>query len=242
MKENKRAAQLPSVSVCFPAYNEEATIGDVLEEAHDLLSKSGLEYEIVVCDDGSDDRTGSIIDEVAGRTPNMRALHHPRNRGIRETFEHLYSEANKDFIFLNSTDRQWDTRVLFEMVPMACEWDIVIASRKHKHYSATREFVSWCFNALPRALFGVRTFDAGAVKLVRREIIQKFPLVSRSPFTEAERLIKAARAGYRITEHPVAIMARQAGRARGVSLKSVVEATKDVWRVWWDLRRERRQP
>jgi len=126
-------------------------------------------------------------------------------------------------------------------LPDCSKWDIVIASRKHKHYSATREFVSWCFNALPHALFGVRTFDAGAVKLVRREIIQRFPLVSKSPFSEAERLIKAARAGYRITEHPVAIAPRQTGRARGVSLKSVIEAAKDVWRVWWDLRRKRSQ-
>src|SRR6185369_10593698 len=99
MNENTDTQKPPSVSVCFPAYNEEATIGDVLEEAHDLLSKSGLEYEIVVCNDGSVDRTGSIIDEIAGRRPRLRAIHHARNRGIRETFEHLYSEASKDFVF-----------------------------------------------------------------------------------------------------------------------------------------------
>jgi len=171
----------------------------------------------------------------------MLSIHHPRNRGIRETFERLYREASKDFVFLNSTDRQWDTRILFDMLPMACEWDIIIASRRHKHYSATRELVSWCFNAVPRALFGVRTFDAGAVKLMRREVIERFPLVSKSPFTEAERLIKATRAGYLVTEYPVAIAPRRAGRARGVSLKSVIEAAEDVWRVWRDLRSHREQ-
>ena len=46
-----------SVSVCFPAYNEESTIRDVLQEAHELLSASELDYEILVCNDGSADNT-----------------------------------------------------------------------------------------------------------------------------------------------------------------------------------------
>ena len=226
-----------SVSVCFPAYNEEATIADVLREAHELLSRGGVDYEILVCNDGSKDGTGEIIDQVARELPRMRVLHHERNLGIRETFEHLYREASKDFVFLNSTDRQWQTSILFEMLPLAKEWDIVIAARKKKHYGLAREIVSRSFNLIPVALFGVRTYDAGAVKLVRREIIERFELVSRSPFTEAERLIKAARAGYRITEYPVEVSARQTGKAQGVRGDVLKEAVLDVARVWWSLRR-----
>ncbi|HEX8089146.1 MAG TPA: glycosyltransferase family 2 protein [Blastocatellia bacterium] len=231
--------ELPSISVCFPAYNEEVTVGEVLQEAHDLLCASGLDYEIIVCDDGSADGTRAIIEGMAGRLPRMRALSNPRNQGIRATFERLYSEATKQFVFLNSTDQQWPTRILFDMLALTSDWDIIIASRKDKHYSATRRFVSWGFNKAPSILFGVRTYDAGAVKLVRREIIERFTLVSRSPFSEAERLIRAARAGYRITEYPVTIAARRAGRERGVSFRSVAEALKDVIRVRLDLRDKR---
>lgn len=231
-----------SVSVCFPAYNEEATIADVLREAHDLLSGSGLDYEIIVCNDGSKDRTGEIIEQVARGLPRVRVIQHARNLGIRETFEHLYSEATKEFVFLNSTDQQWKTSILFEMLPKAGEWDIIIAARKNKHYSLSRKIVSRVFNLVPAVLFGVRTYDAGAVKLVRREIIERFELVSRSPFTEAERLIKAARAGYRITEHPVEVSARHAGKARGVSGGVLKEAVLDVARVWWSLRRDKERP
>ncbi|MFP5264537.1 MAG: glycosyltransferase family 2 protein [Blastocatellia bacterium] len=234
--------ELPSISVCFPAYNEEATVGEVLQEAHDLLSASGLDYEIIVCDDGSADATRAIIEGLAARLPRMRALSNPLNQGIRATFERLYSEASKEFVFLNSTDQQWPTRILFDMLALTSDWDIIIASRKNKHYSAARRFVSWGFNKAPSVLFGVRTYDAGAVKLVRREIIERFALVSRSPFSEAERLIRSARAGYRITEYPVTIAARRAGRARGVSFRSVVEAIKDVVRVRLDLRDGRGRP
>jgi glycosyltransferase involved in cell wall biosynthesis len=227
---------LPSVSVCFPAYNEEGTIAGVLTEAHDLLAPSGLDYEILVCDDGSTDRTGAIVDEIAARLPRLRVLHHARNQGIRETFEHLYRNAIKEFVFLNSTDRQWDTRVLFDLMPLTRDWDIVVASRRQKHYGAGRRFVSWGFNVVPRLLFGVRTSDAGAVKIVRREIISRFELVSRSPFNEAERLIRAARAGYRVTAVPTDTLPRRRGRARGLSRQLLFTAIGDVGRVWWSLR------
>jgi glycosyltransferase involved in cell wall biosynthesis len=231
----------PSVSVLFPAYNEEATIRDVVEEADGLLAGSGLEYEIVVCDDGSGDRTGAIAEELAAEHPRVRVIRNPRNLGIRGTFERLYGEASKDFVFLNSTDRQWPTRILFEMLPMTTDWDVIIATRKSKQYNLFRHFVSWGFNAVPRILFGVRTYDAGAVKLVRRDIFGKFTLVSRSPFSEAERLIRAARAGYRIREYPVETAQRQSGRARGADLRIVWQAIRDVPRVWRSLRAESRE-
>ena len=227
---------LPSVSVCFPAYNEEATIAGVLTEAHDLLVSSGLDYEILVCNDGSTDRTGAIVDEIGARLPRLRVIHHAANQGIRETFEHLYRNAIKDFVFLNSTDRQWPTGVLFDLLPLTRDWDIVIAARRQKHYGASRRFVSWAFNVVPQLLFGVRTSDAGAVKIVRREIISRFDLVSRSPFNEAERLIRAARAGYRVTSVPTETLPRQRGRARGLSRHLLLSAMADVGRVWWSLR------
>jgi len=231
-------SSFPSVSVCFPAYNEETTITDVLQEAHSLLSDSGLNYEILVCNDGSSDRTEEIIEGLARSIPRLRVFRHARNLGIRATFEHLYREASHEFVFLNSTDRQWKTSLLFEMLCLTKDWDVIIASRKDKYYGPVRQVVSWGFNAIPPLLFGVHTFDAGAVKLVRREIIERFPIVSQSPFSEAERLIRAARAGYRITQCQVEVARRETGKARGVSSKSVIEALKDIGRVWWSLRRE----
>ena len=102
--------------------------------------------------------------------------------------------------------------------------------------------MSWAFNFLPRLLFRVHTYDAGAVKLVRREIIASCPLVSRSPFSEAERLIRAARRGYRIVEHPVETAPRRAGRPRGANWCLVRQALVDLVRVARALHREQRTP
>jgi len=236
------AVSLPSVSVCFPCYNEEATIAAVLLEAHELLSSSGLDYEILVCNDCSTDRTAEIIAEVAKVVPGLRVLSHPVNRGIFRTFEDLYAAASKDFVFLNSTDRQWDTRLLFDMLPLTQAHDIIITRRTNKPYGPMRSVVSWGLNALPRILFSTNTYDAGSVKLTKREVIERFPLVSTTPFSEAERLIRAARAGYRITELPVEVAAREHGPTRGVNLRVMGRSLLDVARVWRALRREGRRP
>lgn len=226
---------LPSISLCFPVYNEEDTVGEVLREAHGLLSSSGLEYEIVVCDDGSTDKSRDIIEKISTQLPNFRVVNHPSNLGIRATFEDLYTASRKDFVFLNSVDKQWDTSILFSMLPLTKEYDIIIASRKKKPYDIARNFVSSVFNMIPPLLFGVKTFDAGAVKLVKREIVERFKLVSKSPFSEAERLIRASRAGYRIANYPVEVSARKTGKGMGVRPDVLLSACADVLRVWYSI-------
>lgn len=226
---------MPTVSVCFPVYNEEETVAEVLTDAHTLLAGAGLDYEILVCDDGSTDNSSKIVEDIAARYPNFRVIKHSNNLGIRATFEDLYAEAKKDYIFLNSADKQWETGILLEMMPLTRIGDIIIASRNNKPYGLFRRFVSWFFNMVPFILFGVRTFDAGAVKLVKREVIERYPLISKSPFSEAERLIRAARAGYRIINYPVDVSPRKAGRSRGVRLNALSGAVTDIFRVWCSI-------
>lgn len=229
--------QYPSVSVCLPAYNEEQTVGSVIEQAHSLLSSLHLEYEILVCNDGSQDQTGEIISSLANRIPHLRTLNHIDNLGIHKTLEHLYGEAACDFVFINSCDGQWDMGVLLDLLNMTNRWDIVVASRKNKPYGLFRKITSWTFNKVPVLFFGVETYDAGAAKLIKREIITRYKLVSRSPFSEAERLIRAAWDGYRITHFPVSVSPRVAGRSHAINLKVLFLACRDVSALWSDVRR-----
>lgn len=231
----------PSVSLGFPVYNEEKTVDGVLREAEHLMADSGLDYEIIVCNDGSTDTSLDIIKKVAGQFPNIRVINHSRNLGIRETFEDLYKEARKEFVFVNATDRQWDTAILLDMFSLVKDGDIIVASRKNKPYTPLRRFISWFFNVVPTLLFGVRTFDAGAVKLMKREIIGRFKLVSRSPFSEAERLIRAAKAGYRIVEYPVSVSPRASGRSHAIKINTLFSALVDVFRIWVSLYLEKRK-
>jgi glycosyltransferase involved in cell wall biosynthesis len=225
------------VSLCFPVYNEEQTIARVLEETYLEMSGSGVSYEIVVCIDGSTDKSPEIVQTASTRIPKLRILKNDGHKGITYTFERLYGEARGQFVLLNSADRQWPASMIHPMLKLSEQFDIVIAARKQKHYSTTRKFVSWMFNAIPESLFGVRTYDAGAAKLLKKEIIERFPIISRSPFAEAERIIRAVRGGYTITEYPVETFPRTHGKQRGVSTHLVLDSARDVVKVWLSLRK-----
>ena len=229
------SSSLPSISVCIPAYNEEATIESAIRQIEAVLQKLSCDYEIIICDDASADRTAETIRRIAAENPRVRPIYHEKNRGIRATFEELYAAAKKEAVFLIPADLQWPPEILPDLVAHWDEADIIIAARVDKNYGISRSIVSAIFNFIPWMLFGISTSDAGAVKLVRREIIEKMRIISTSPFSEAERIIRAVRAGYRLQSVPTVTRPRSAGVAQGVRLKLLTGAAADVWRVWWDI-------
>jgi glycosyltransferase involved in cell wall biosynthesis len=225
-----------ALSVILPAYNEEGAIRGVLEEADAALRDAGFTYEIVVCDDGSRDSTRAILQEMAARMPALRVLLHERNRGIQATLEDLYAAARGARIFHNGSDGQWKTAEVLRMLPLADDLrTIVIGRRKVKHYGWWRGFVSAMYNLLPRVLFGVRTYDAGSIKLFPRGLMEDVTPLSTGVFREGERLIRAVRAGYRIVPFDVDCAPRRAGKAGGARPALVAGAVRDLIYCWWQI-------
>jgi glycosyltransferase involved in cell wall biosynthesis len=224
------------LSVLFPAYNESAAIRDVVKEADAALRTGGFSYEIVVLDDASTDHTPAILEELAARIPALRLLRHECNRGIAATLEDLFAAARGDLLFHNGSDGQWKTAEVLRMLPLAeGARTVVVGRRKEKHYGWWRGFVSAMYNLLPRVLFGVRTYDAGGIKLFPRSLLREVTPRSAGVFREGERLIRAAFAGYRIVSIDVDCAPRQGGKATGARPALVIGAARDLIRCWWRL-------
>jgi glycosyltransferase involved in cell wall biosynthesis len=222
------------VSICIPAFNEEQTIEEAIKTAVLTLQESGLSGEILVLDDCSTDRTWEILRSCKDSVPQLQIRRNEMNLGIAKTFAELYRWAKMDLVFLNSADGQWRMETLLEMLPLAKRYDLIVARRKEKHYGLNRQIVSWFFNVLPLLLFGTRTYDAGSVKLVQHEIYE-IEIKSTGVFAEAERIIRAARLGYRIGFVEVNHFPRKSGKASGAKLSLIVEAVLDLFRCWFDI-------
>lgn len=222
------------VSICIPAYNEEATIEEAIRSAAATLQRSGLAGEILVLDDRSADRTWEILQRLKGSFPQLQIRRHQVNQGIAKTFTELYHWASMDLVFLNSADGQWKMQILLTMLPLMKDSDLVVARRKHKYYTLNRRLVSWLFNLLPLLMFHSKTYDAGSVKLVRREIYE-IPITSTGVFAEAERIIRARRRGYRVASVDVDHFSRTSGKATGAKFSLVMEALVDLFRCWIDI-------
>jgi glycosyltransferase involved in cell wall biosynthesis len=223
-----------SITICIPAYNEQATIAAVIKEADSVLRQSKLCGEILVIDDGSVDDTWKILSDIENTMPALRIRRHEANMGIAATFTELYQWARSELVFLNSADGQWRMHTLLELLPMAEDHDIIIAQRIDKHYRLGRRIVSWLFNALPVIFFSTRTYDAGSVKLVRREVYD-IPVISSGVFNEAERIIRARRRGFRVGIKQVAHFPRRTGKASGAKPELVAEAMRDLLKCWFDI-------
>jgi len=109
--------------------------------------------------------------------------------------------------------------------------DLAVGVRTNRQdvYSLRRRLVSFAFNWLSELVFGVPIRDAGSVKLGRREMFA-FELLSRSPFSEAERVIRAQREGWKVVFVPIDFRARAAGAAKGASWKNIFASMRDLVR------------
>jgi polyisoprenyl-phosphate glycosyltransferase len=235
------------LSVAMGAFNEEASIEGVILKHVEMLQELQPRvprWEIVCVDDGSTDGTPQILDRLQSRLPELRVIRHQSNQGIAATQVHLYREVRGTHIYFTGSDGQWPPENLPRMLGFALAGaDLVVGVRENRRevYNLRRQFVSFAFNLLPQLLLGVKTGDAGSVKLGRKELFT-LPVVSRSPFAEAERILQAHRSGYKVDFVPIRFHNRSGGKAKGVSWRNIVSSTRDLFRCFlvYRLRPSRR--
>jgi glycosyltransferase involved in cell wall biosynthesis len=229
------AAASPELSLVMPVYNEATVLAEVLTEALDTLARCGRSHEFVLVDDASTDGSAAILADFQARHPGtVRVLRNESNKGIIATCERLYAAARGRWVFVNSSDGQWQCAEVLPMLALADRYDLVVGQRRRKRYGWRRQLISGLFNLLPRLVFGVDTYDAGSIKLFRREILE-IPLLSHSPFREAERIIRAQRQGYRIGAVQVEHHDRRGGQASGARWRLVAQSLIDLGRCRWQL-------
>lgn len=228
---------MPSISLVVPAFNEQAALPYTVARCVQVLERTGQEYEIIMLDDASTDGTWQIMQSItAQNAQNIRALRHESNQGIAKTFEDLYHEASKDFVFLIPADGEYPPEALIDCLPLIDRGaDIVICARSTKYYTVYRQFISYAYRALTARLFGIDLIDPGSIKCIRRSIIAETPVRCVGVYVEVERVVRAVRAGYRYAVVPITAERRTGGRARGARLCTVVQAVKDLLSLWLEL-------
>lgn len=220
------------ISLVMPAYNEKANIEPVILEHVSMVTKMAAvipRWEIVCVDDGSTDGTAESLRRLASRIPQLRVIRQ-ENQGIFGAVTRGYREARGRYIYSTASDGQWPAENLETMfAALRAGADLVIGVRTNRRevYTPARRVISFFFNLLPRLLFGVAVEDAGSIKLGKREVFQ-VDLISRSPFFEAERIIRAWHAGLRLDFVPIRFLRRTAGKEKGASVKNIVGSVRDL--------------
>jgi dolichol-phosphate mannosyltransferase len=157
------------LSVAAPAYNEAAGIEAVLTNWHDFLSAQPLDsFEIVICDDGSTDGTGDILDRLSQSWPQLRVLHFAKNQGAAAALNAAIAATQGDWVLLTDSDGQFAIENLPDMVEALRRSGAKAAiGIRRKKDAAFAQFGSWASGLVCNLLHGSRMRDFNsAFKLV----------------------------------------------------------------------------
>lgn len=225
-----------SISVIIPAYNEQENLENAVSRTLAVLRDLGRDYEIIIVNDGSTDRTKDIADALARDNSGVRAVHQ-RNKGFGGAVLTGLSEASHQLITYNSADSQFDIGELDRLLQAMNGSDIVLGYRTQRSdYSPYRKLNSMAYMILLRWLFGLRFKDVNWIHLYRREVFDRVKVTSTGVFFCAEVVIKAVRAGMKIAEVETSYYPRVGGRARGGRIPVVAKTFADMLRLWRRLR------
>jgi glycosyltransferase involved in cell wall biosynthesis len=231
-----------SISAVLPAYNEEAIIERTVRHVSDVLRGLASDFEVIVTNDGSRDRTGQILADLQQREPqlHLRVVTHDHNLGYGAALASGFDAARKDLIFLTDGDKQFDVRELSQFLPaMDAQTDLVIGWRRNRADPFMRKLNALGWKMLVNLLFGYTARDVDcAFKLFRRDVWRSMTVRSRGATFSAEFLIKARRLGWRIKELPVSHYPRTAGSPTGAHPRVIVRAFVELFRLRLRLHRE----
>lgn len=236
-------ATSPTLSVFFPAYNDEENIGRVAGSAVEVLEGIGSDYEVIIVHDGSPDRTGEVADELARKYPKLRVIHHEKNLGYGAALKTGFTNAQNDYVFYTDGDNQFDVREMRKFIALVEVGlsDVVVGFRNRKQYTLYRKIVSFTYNLVLQVLFDLPYRDVDcAFKLVPRSLIDSIDISSADAFIDAEILIKARQLGYSVTEIGVTHRPREAG-VSGVKTGVILRTIREMVSFYLQVRREDRE-
>ena len=240
------AGKPAGLSVFFPAYNDSGTIASMVIRAVKAASELTPDYEIIVVDDGSADGTAEIADELARTYPQVRAVHHPKNRDYGAALRTGFRSATKELIFYTDGDAQYDPAELSLLwARLTPDADLVNGYKISRADPLHRIVIGRLYHHIVTILFGLKVRDVDCdFRLMRRSIFERINLEKTSGIICVEMMKKIQDAGFRIVEVPVHHYHRAFGKSEFFNFRRIFKTGVDVMRLCFALvvRREHLRP
>jgi glycosyltransferase involved in cell wall biosynthesis len=231
---------VPGLSVFLPSHNEEANVERVAEAYLKELPKVTDNYEVIVVNDGSRDRTGELADRLAAANPHVKVVHHPVNRGYGGAVTSGIRASTQPYVLLSDGDGQFDPADIERMTPFVPEYDVVAGRRISRADPLMRRINGQAWTTLVRVLFGITVTDIDCgFKLFKREFLDSIELRAKGAMISTELMARVAGRGAKVKEVDVQHLPRLAGEQSGANLKVVTLAFKELFALYRELRDER---
>ena len=198
------------VSVVVPAYNEAENIAPLMEEFSRMFSRTRMNGEVILVDDGSTDGTFLKAKECQGKYHFLRVVGHKRNKGLTEALMTGFSRARGRIFVFWPADLQYLPQDIPKLIERIDNGYDVVCGWKQGSYGL-KSFVSFVYNLLSRIIFGIKIHDLNSVKAFRQEVVEDVPL--RRDW-HRYMVVMAANKGYKIGEVKVNLYPRRFGQSK----------------------------
>ena len=232
------AKKLSSISVFFPAFNDEKTIGGLVKEVFEILPSIAQKYEVIVINDGSIDGTAQVLEKLAKKYKDFKVVTHEKNCGYGGALKSGFKATKGDYVFYTDGDGQYDVSELPKLVDRIDEGiDLVNGYKIKRGDSLLRIIVGQLYALWVRLLLGIRFADVDTdFRLFRRGILEKISLTCDSGAICAEILAKIQKAKGVIVSVPIHHYQRKYGSSQFFWPKRILKTIIDDFWLWWKLK------
>jgi glycosyltransferase involved in cell wall biosynthesis len=236
----------PSLSLVIPMFNEEESIEHALACATDALNRHcGEDWEIVVVDDASEDRSAAIVQREMAAEPRIRLLRHPVNRRLGATLKTGFAAVRKDVVLYMDADLPFDPEAIGPALQAmrVARADLIAGYRLDRTGEGFRRAVySYCYNTLIGLLFGWPHRDINfSFKLIRREVLAAIELKSEGSLIDAELIVKAKNLGFVIQQLGLDYFPRTRGISTLSSPAVILKIFRELVTLYPEMRHPRRR-
>jgi glycosyltransferase involved in cell wall biosynthesis len=236
---------LSSVSLVIPMFNEEESIEHAIACAVEALEPLGGDYEILIVNDASTDRSAEIVRAEMAKNPRIRLLQHEVNRKLGGALKTGYGAATKDVVVYMDADLPFDPEVIGRAMRAlhVTRADMIAGYRLDRTTEGFRRTVySYIYNTLIGLLFGWPHRDINfSFKLMRREVLDAVELRAEGSLIDAELVVKARNLGFVIQQLGLDYFPRSRGASTLSSPAVILKIFRELVHLYPEMKHPRRR-
>jgi len=227
----------PSISIFFPCYNDSETIGKLIKDANQIVSRTTDQFEIIVVDDASTDQSRQVLEKLSKKYKKLKLIFHKKNLGYGGALKSGFRVSSKELIFYTDGDGQYDVKefpVLYSL--MTPDVDFINGIKMSRHDPTYRIFIGNLYSFLARWLFFLPIYDVDCdFRLIRASIIKKIRLENDSGSICVELVKKAERKKAKFRQVSIHHFEREHGQSQFFRADRIINTLWELGNLWVKL-------
>lgn len=233
------ANERPSISVIVPCLNEEGNLAGTIKCVKGALESSARfgDYEILVFNDCSTDKTGAVAEEIRKTNKRVKVIHNKKNMGFGYNYTEGVRLATREYIIMVPGDNEIPQEAIEKIFSRTGDADIIVPYTANTGVrKLSRRVISRLFVMLVNSMFGLRLTYYNGTCVIKAALLKKVPMTTWGFAYMAAILVRLIKGGASYLEVGVDIRPRDTGKSKAFRPKNVVSVVSAILGLFWEVR------